>query len=228
MSLKIIGIAVGAMLAFGGLVAGGAGVASLAVFGGDGTVGSGSHAFATSRTALVTSVADVNDIGRAADVTGDPRARLSLRSTAPGHGVFVGVGPAGDVERYLASASIEEVTDFDVHPFRMRRQARAGSARPGRPADQSFWIAQSSGRDSATLDWKIRSGQYRLVVMNADASPGVQTRGDVALTVPHAAAIGWSLIGGGLALLLAGIATIVLGVRASAPSPRSIPGYSAG
>jgi hypothetical protein len=227
-TMKIIAIAVGALIAFAGVVAAGGGGAALAGFGSDGKVSSGSQSFSTSAssTALVTSAADINEIGKGADVIGAPRVRLSVRPAAPGPGVFVGVAPAADVERYLASASVDEVTDFDVHPFRIKRAAQVGYARPGRPGKQSFWTAQSSGRHGATLDWKIRSGAYRVVVMNADASPGVHTRGDVSLTVPHVAAIAWSLIGGGIALLLAGIATIVVSARASAPSARRSPAYS--
>jgi hypothetical protein len=49
--------------------------------------------------------------------------------------------------------------------------------------------------------------------MNADGSRGVHTDGDVGLTVPHLPAIGWSLLGGGLALLAGGIGAVVLGAR---------------
>jgi hypothetical protein len=49
--------------------------------------------------------------------------------------------------------------------------------------------------------------------MNADGSPGVATRGDVSVTIPHTSAISWSLIGGGLLLLLGGVGTIVLAMR---------------
>ena len=51
-------------------------------------------------------------------------------------------------------------------------------------------------------------------------------RGQASVTVPHTAAIAWSLVGGGLLLLLAGAATIAT-ARASGPSPRRIPAYSA-
>jgi hypothetical protein len=225
-TLKIAGIAAGALLAFIGLVAAGGGGAALAGFGSDGKVSSGSQSFSPASTALVTSAADINAIGDGADVIGAPRVRLAVHATEPGPGVFIGVAPAADVERYLASASIDEVTDFDVHPFRMKRAAQVGYAKPGRPGNQSFWTAQSSGRHGATLDWKIQSGAYRVVVMNADGSSGVHPRGDVSLTIPHVAAIAWSLIGGGIALLLAGIATIVVSARASGPSSRRSPAYS--
>jgi hypothetical protein len=226
MALKVTGIVVGALLALGGLIAAGGGGATLATIGSDGTVGSGQQSFATSGAALVSSSADLRRPHEVSDIVGDPRVRLSVHATAPSSGVFVGVGPAADVERYLASAPIDEVTDFDVDPFKMKHHPRGGSARPEAPGKQSFWTAKASGTDGATLHWKAQSGEYRMVVMNADGSPGVRTRGDVAVTIPHTSAISWSLIGGGLALLLAGIATIALSVRASAPSPRRSPAYS--
>jgi hypothetical protein len=49
--------------------------------------------------------------------------------------------------------------------------------------------------------------------MNADGTPGVRAHGDASVTVPHTAAIAWSLIGGGLLLVLTGAATIALARR---------------
>jgi hypothetical protein len=216
-TLKVAGIIVGAMLAFGGLVVAGGGGATLATIGSDGTVKSGQQSFTTSRSALVTSGADLRGVDAIADVVGNPRVRMAVNTTTPGRRVFVGVGPAADVERYLASASIDEITDFDVDPFTMKHNPRNGWASPKPPAKQSFWTAQSSGTGSASLDWKARSGEYRLVVMNADGSPGVKTRGDVAVTIPHTSAISWSLIGGGLLLLLGGAATIAAAMRQRRP-----------
>jgi hypothetical protein len=222
--MKLIGILVGSLLALGGLIAGAAGVATFATIGSDGTVASGQQTFATAGAALVSSPADVDGIDDAGHVLGDSRVRVSLRSASSKSGIFVGVGPAAQVDRYLASAPIDEVTDFDVDPFTMTRHASGGTARPAPPASKHFWVAQSTGRTDATLRWKLRSGEYRLVVMNADGSRGVDTRGELAFTIPHTAAIAWSLIGGGLLLLLAGAAVIV-SARASAPSPRHSPAY---
>jgi hypothetical protein len=217
-ALKVTGIVVGALLALVGLTVGGGGGAVLATIGSDGTVASGQQSFSTSGSALVTSAADLRRPHEVSDIVGDPRVRLSVHATAPSSGVFVGVGPAADVERYLASAPIDEITDFDVDPFEMKHHPRGGSARPGPPGKQSFWTAHASGTDGATLRWKAESGEYRMVVMNADGRPGVRTRGDVAVTIPHTSAISWSLIGGGLALLLGGAATIMLAMRQRRPS----------
>jgi hypothetical protein len=61
--------------------------------------------------------------------------------------------------------------------------------------------------------------------MNADGSRGVQTQGDASVTIPHTAAIAWSLVGGGLLLLLMGAATIA-SARASTPAPRRDTAYA--
>jgi hypothetical protein len=74
-------------------------------------------------------------------------------------------------------------------------------------------VAQGTGRDAAKLSWKVRDGDYRLVLMNADGSRGVHTHGRVGLTVPHLPAVAWTLVGGGLLLLAGGITAIVLGAR---------------
>src|SRR5215208_6285413 len=133
MPLKVTGIVVGALLALGGLIAAGAGGAVLATIGSDGKASSGQQTFATSSTALVTSAADLRGVDDVADIVGDPRVRMSVDGT--GKDVFVGVGPADDVERYLAGAPIDEVSDFEVAPFRMDHNPRGGTARPAPPAE---------------------------------------------------------------------------------------------
>ncbi len=210
---SIAAIATGAVLALFGAGIAIAGGAALGVFGGDGTLNSGSHSLSTRSTALVSDVAKINDIKGVTDVLGQPRVRLSAHATGPAGGLFVGVGPARQVDHYLRGAPIETVTDLDVDPYRLDKRARPGTRRPGRPADQRFWVAQASGRDSATLRWRIRDGAYRVVVMNADGSRGVRADGDVGLTVPHLPAIAWSVVGGGLLLLAGGMTAIVLGAR---------------
>jgi hypothetical protein len=47
----------------------------------------------------------------------------------------------------------------------MRRRARFHSPR--------FWHAASSGRGQATTTWKVKGGDWAMVVMNANGSPNV-------------------------------------------------------
>jgi hypothetical protein len=221
MKLKSIGIVIGALLAMTGLIVGAGGVAVLGTIGTDGKVATGDQSFDTSGAALVTSAADLRRPTEVSDIVGDPRIQLSVQSDKP---AFVGVARAADVDRYLKNASVDEVTDFEVDPFTMKHNPRAGFKQLAPPAKQSFWIASSSGTHPS-LDWKAGSDEYRMVVMNADGSRGVQTHGDASVTIPHTAAIAWSLVGGGLLLLLAGAATIA-SARASDPSPRRTPAYT--
>jgi hypothetical protein len=201
----IIAGAVFAIAGFGSAVVGGG---LLALFGGDSTVSSGHHALSTNSTALVSEVADIEDTSNIASVVGEPKVRLSVESGEAGKGAFVGIGPAADVDRYLSRSPIEEVTDIDVDPFVLDGSPRPGTERPAKPAAQKFWVAQGTG-PKASLNWKVRDGDYRMVVMNADGSRKVTTAGSVGLEVPHLPTIAWILIGSGLFLLVGGGTAIV-------------------
>jgi hypothetical protein len=209
---QIATIVAGAVLALGGIGAGLFGGGLLGLLDGDDSIDSGRHSLSTKSTALVSDVAEIDDADDV-DVLGEPTIRLSVHATAPTAGLFVGVGKAADVERYLADAPIDEVTDFDVDPFVLERQPRVGFSRPDRPADADFWVAEGSGRDAATLRWKVRDGDYRLVLMNADGSRHVRADGDVGVAVPHLRTSAWLLIGGGLLLVLGGGAAIAVAIR---------------
>jgi hypothetical protein len=210
---RIAAIVAGALLALAGTAVAAVGGILLGLFGGDGTVASGSHPLSTSRTALVSSVADIDDISSVADLVGDPRIRITAHSADSGEPLFVGIGRAAQVDRYLASVPADVVTDFELDQFELTRRPRDGSSQPAPPADQHIWVASGTGPDSATLRWKVRDGDYRLVLMNADGSRGVDAEGDVALTASHVPTIAWSMIGGGVLLLLAGATTVTLAAR---------------
>jgi hypothetical protein len=216
---RIAAIIVGALIALIGLAIGAAGAVLLGLFGSDGTIASGSHPISTSRTALVASVDDIGDTAELADLVGEPRIRFTARAAAPTPGLFIGIGPAAQVDRYLASAPVDEVTDFEVDPFELKRTPHEGSRRPEPPASQQFWVASGAGRDTASLQWKVRDGDYRLVLMNADGSARVDVDGDVGLTLPHVARIAWVLIGVGLLLALGGIAVAIREFWRRVPPP---------
>jgi hypothetical protein len=214
---RIAAIIVGALVALIGLATGAAGAVLLGLFGSDGTVASGSHPISTSRTALVASVDDIGDTTELADLVGEPRIRLTARAAAPTPGLFIGIGPAAQVDRYLASVPVDEVTDFEIDPFELKRRPHEGSRRPEPPASQQFWAASGSGRDTATLNWKVRDGDYRLVLMNADGSARVDVDGDVGLTLPHVARTAWVLLGVGMLLALGGVAVAARELRRRRP-----------
>jgi hypothetical protein len=203
---RIAAIIIGALVVLIGLATGAAGAVLLGLFGSDGTLASGSHPISTSRAALVASVDDIGDTTELADLVGEPRIRLTARAAATTPGLFIGIGPAAQVDRYLASVPVDEVTDFEIDPFELKRTQQEGSRQPEPPAGQEFWVASGTGRDTATLRWKVRDGDYRLVLMNTDGSAGVDIDGDVGLTLPNVARTAWVLVGLGVLLALGGVA----------------------
>lgn len=205
------------LLLLGGASAVGGG-AVMALFGSDNRLVSGTHAVSTGTSALVTSIDDVSDMHGTADVVGNPR--LGVRTTAAMRPSFVGIGPAAAVDRYLAGAPIETAQDLDVDPFRLQTVRRDWTARPAPPGQQSFWIRQATGTDGAALDWALSNGDFRLVVMNADGSPGVSADAQFAVTVPKLFGIGVALLLGGLVILGVGLALIVLALLLARRTPK--------
>jgi hypothetical protein len=201
---------IGGVLASFGAVLAIAGGATLAVAGTDGTVASGHHELSTPTSALVSEPADISNTRDIASVVGQPRIKLSTAADNRHRDVFVGVGRTADVDRYLAGAATDKVTDLGVHPYKLKKDRQEGTAIPQAPTDQSFWVAQSSGR-TAQLDWKVKDGGYRVVVMNADGAPGVATHGQLELGAPYLSTL--ALVG-----LLSGLAALAVGIALIAPS----------
>ena len=155
----------------------------------------------------------------AAETVGDARLQVSA-TEAGGKPVFVGVARAADVDRYLAGVATDRVTDVDVLPFGIDRQRRAGRAAAfGTPGTQRFWVAHAGSAEDGTarLDWKVRDGRYRVVVMNADGTPGVATRSELAVEVPHGTAIGVGVLVAGMLLGGLGLAGLAFGLRRNPP-----------
>jgi hypothetical protein len=140
--------------------------------------------------------------------------RIQASSRQP---VFIGIGRASDVERYLGRVQHTEVTDFDTDPFRVTSHPIGGSTKPAPPGRQGFWRVQASGSGTQTIKWPLEKGSWSAVAMNADGSRDVSVALRLGARVP---ALRWVAIGllagGGLTLLLGG-GLIYLGAR----KPRS-------
>lgn len=214
MGRRVTMIVLGALLALvaGSVAVGGA--ALMAVFGTDSTASSGTHRIASQHTALIARFDDIQDTNGFATVVGQPTLRLQAHGASGA--VFVGVGPADAVERYLAGAPIDRVTDLEVDPFHLTTRYRPGTALPTAPAEQNFWTASDTGTDPH-IDWKIADGSYRLVIMNADGSSNVAVDATAALDVPHLFGIGLALLIGGGLLAVGGVVLIVFGARPRTP-----------
>lgn len=210
-----VAIALGAAVALLGTLLALAGATVFAVFGTDGVASTDRADLSTPTSALVSGTASIDTDGVVDDLA-DTRVRIDARADG-GRPVFVGIGRAADVERYLAGTAYDEVTDFDAGPFEssfgVERDRRTGDVNPAAPGTQSFWVARSTGQDGAAVDWKVRDGDYRVVVMNADGSRGVDTSSELAVELPWTTGIAVGVLVAGLLLAAGGLAGIVVGAR---------------
>jgi hypothetical protein len=152
------------------------------------------------------------------DVNGDwnwlydrgPKLRVSGESSKP---LFIGIARSEEVERYLAGVAHEEVTEFDLETFALTTERQTGATDPALPASQTFWADSVQGTGTQTLEWDGGYGQWSVVVMNADASPGVDADISYGAHIPHLTwiGIGGAIGGGVLVVVAAGL--IYLGVR---------------
>jgi hypothetical protein len=214
-------IVLGSVLAAIGVLAAIAGGALMALFGSNNTLSSGVQHVSTPTRALVSPASSIQGTSGAQTVLGSVRLRITATPTGTGHQLFLGIGPASAVDRYLSGASYDVATDVSVAPFHLTLARHRGIAAPAPPGSQSFWVAKASG-SHPTLTWTVTSGSYRLVAMNTDAVAPVAFAGGLDLTIPHSFAIGIGLLIGGIVLILIGIVLIVLGARAR-PGPPSPP-----
>jgi hypothetical protein len=132
--------------------------------------------------------------------------------------VFVGIGPAAEVDRYLEGVEYDVVDDLDSSgdPEYSRR---SGSAPSAGPDTETFWVASSSGAGEQTLEWDPEDGDWRVVVMNEDASRGVAADMSIGAELDSVLWIGIGLLLLG-ALLAAGAAlAITAGSRRRRPPP---------
>lgn len=139
-----------------------------------------------------------------------PKLRVGAESSEP---LFIGIARSDEVERYLAGVAHEQVTDLDLDSFALTSEQQPGTTAPALPADQEFWAASVQGAGPQTLEWDGGYGQWSVVVMNADASPGVDAGVSFGAHIPH---LNWIAIGGAIGgglLALAAVGLIGLGIR---------------
>jgi hypothetical protein len=128
--------------------------------------------------------------------------------------VFVGIGRAADVDRYLAGVTTEQVTNLDVDPYALTGTLHSGRGSALPPTSERFWVAEANSTHAAKIDWKVRDGQYRVVIMNASGHRGFATTTAIGITIPNIAA--YSLAALLLGLLIAGGGTTLL-IRTGRP-----------
>ena len=198
----------GTLALLGSLVAiAGGGV--LAAFGTDGTLNSGPHLVSTPAAAIVSSVTNIKNTSGVTTIVGEPTVRISASPVQGTAAAFVGIGLAADVDRYLAGVTAEEVSSLSSNPYSITGVRHGDQANAQPPATQHFWAAQATSTHAAKINWKIRNGRYRVVIMSANGHGGFATTSAIAVTLPHisryalaALLLGLLMAGGGTVLLI--------------------------
>jgi hypothetical protein len=150
---------------------------------------------------------------------GDVSARVSVVPADPADEIFVGIGPKEDVDRYLGGVGHDVITRLGDDPDEVAYGRRDGAREPEPPDAQAFWDASSTGAGEQTVTWDVQPGNWTVVLMAADASPGFAGDATVGVATGIMTPVGIGLLvfgllalGGAMTLLIA--ATVGAGDRA--------------
>jgi hypothetical protein len=142
-------------------------------------------------------------------------------TAADGGAVFVGIGPAAAVRSYLAD--VEHVTLTDVNQGQPVYRTTTGGTPSSAPRAADFWVAKDSGSGTQEVIWSPGNGDWAIVVMNDDATRGVDatvTAGTDTAALPWAAGILLALSGTGLVLATILIVVPLRAISREAGDPR--------
>jgi hypothetical protein len=155
---------------------------------------------------------DLGGAGWLVDTGEFGRVRLQATSRS-GEPLFIGIAPTADVKRYLDGVSYSTLTDISTGPFQADYRRHEGGRFPAPPASRHFWAASTQGSGKQTLTWDVTEGDWSVVMMNADGSPGVEASFSAGAKLPFLDEVAWIALGSGILLALAATALIVAGTR---------------
>ncbi len=211
---RVVALCAGVVLMVIGLAAGIGGGALLAVDASrdtDGYSTSGTLALATPTAAVTSSDVTIEGTDTWRVRWGDfGKVRISA-SGRGGTALFLGVGPAADVDRWLSGAGRDELTrawgQRDAPAYRrVGGEVRALSA----PGDETFWVSEASGTGTIQLEWDAlaANGDYVFVLANADGSPSVTAGVRLGIDVPALVPLGSGLLVTAGLLILVGFVLV--------------------
>jgi hypothetical protein len=136
-----------------------------------------------------------------------------------GKPVFIGVATKQSALPYFVGVNVDKLVlgdsapkwHFDYYPT-LTYQSLPGGSPQTPPTSQHFWTAQASGSGAQTLTWTPSTGDYWLVVMNADGSKVLDANVQIGVRLDFFSWTGVWMILGGIILALGGVAIIYFGV----------------
>lgn len=166
--------------------------------------------FSTGTYAITSADLDLSAIGPdqiySQDLLGRLRITVDSTGAAP---IFVGIARTEDVDAYLGGVSREKVDKTNLGLFGVDYTAKPGGAPAAPPTAQTFWAASAAGQGPQTITWSVQSGNWTIVLMNADGSTGVSADGTGGITMPFLHTAITVTFVTGAALTLAGLAMVV-------------------
>jgi hypothetical protein len=186
----------------------------------DGYLTTPTERFATPTYALTRTRLEVDTDGAGWVLNDSWFGKVRIRGDSPGEKtLFMGIGPEAAVAKYLGPVAHANVEDVDFDPFRATYLPVTGGAPQGPPTDESFWAASASGVGTQTLTWKVREGDWSVVLMNADGSRGVAADIDLGAKLSFLLWVAIGLLLGGVLVVGGSTALIVLAARTRQPRP---------
>jgi hypothetical protein len=184
----------------------------------DGFLMSGTTELTAGGYAIATTSVTLDADVPSAFLTEDLLGNIKVTATAD-QPVFLGIARTSDAKAYLRGVDHATLTDFADHPV---YENSSGGAPQTLPTASDIWVAKVTGTGTQELIWPARSGEWTLVMMNADGSPGVTAQAKAGATVP---ALDWIvptlLVTAAVGLAL-GILLLVLALRSGrTPTPTS-------
>lgn len=149
--------------------------------------------------------------------------RLEVESTD--NPIFVGIGPEASVRDYLAGTAYAEITRIDDGEA---EYSTASGGAPAPPGEQTFWAASTDGSGVQQLEWDLTEGRWTAVIMNADASSGIDVGTSAAVRTSLVLPIVGALLAGGLLLAAVAAVLLVLAVRREGASTPTAAGAGEG
>jgi hypothetical protein len=188
----------------------------------DGYLTTPTERFSTPTYALTRTRLDVETNGADWVLNDNWFGKVRFRGESNAKTLFIGIGPEAAVAKYLASVAHASVQDVEFDPFRVTYHQVAGGAPQAPPTQQRFWTASASGVGTQTLTWKVRDGDWTVVVMNADGSRGVDADIDLGAKLSFLLWVAIGLLIGGALVVVGSTALIVLAARRPRPPARPV------
>jgi hypothetical protein len=95
----------------------------------------------------------------------------------------------------------------------------SGVAPTARPTDLPIWVASVVGTGTQELTWTPRSGDWALVLMNADGSADVSAQVSVGAQLPWLGGAGVAVLIAGLIFLAGGVTIVAVATRRASRHP---------